>query len=454
MELLEGETLQQRIKRLGQLEPRDLVRIVTHIARAVGRAHEAGVVHRDLKPENVFLVANDDEEIAKVLDFGVAKIDPTKLGSQSSSTRTGSLLGTPFYMSPEQVLGNKEVDSRSDLWSLAVIAFEALTGKRPFYSEGLGDLVLQITVRPLPVPSQFAPVPMGFDAWWERATARDPGARFESAKELADSLREALDVDAEDAGAVVTVPEPGEEQPGALTVGAARRPARSSAPTAQLDASPTAPTLLVGSASGARPTSTPAGAAARSHTRSPTRGARSRRPAPAAPDPARGVRDDDADVVSARTQHDRILLEESPPASTTGLALGVALVALLVGGGGTVAAFHYGAFGTPGTFDASAVAAPTPTLAAPRTRTAKKPLALTGSAAAHAGATSPPDPSAEPRSGTSPPPSASAEDGVAPPEDWLPRVVDGGVEMPEWAKPEPTAEPPPPPPPAHDDPYE
>jgi len=169
---------------------------VTHIGRAVARAHEAGIVHRDLKPENVFLIRNEDEEIAKVLDFGVAKVSVSELGQEGTRTRTGSILGTPYYMSPEQAQGNKAVDTRSDLWSLGVIAFECLTGKRPFYSDGLGDLVLQICIREIPVPSEYGSVPLGFDAWFARACARDPDARFQSARELTDALREVLGGDA------------------------------------------------------------------------------------------------------------------------------------------------------------------------------------------------------------------------------------------------------------------
>jgi serine/threonine-protein kinase len=191
MELLEGENLAQRIKRNKRLTAQETARVLSHIGRAISRAHEAGIVHRDLKPENVFLVKNEDEEIAKVLDFGVAKVESHAL-SEGTRTRTGSILGTPFYMSPEQAQGNRTVDSRSDLWSMAVIAFECLTGKRPFYSDGLGDLVLAICVRDIPVPSSIGSVPLGFDAWWARAVARDPEKRFQTAKELTESLREAL----------------------------------------------------------------------------------------------------------------------------------------------------------------------------------------------------------------------------------------------------------------------
>jgi eukaryotic-like serine/threonine-protein kinase len=198
MELLEGENLAQRIKRVKRLSPQETARVLSHIGRAIGRAHEAGIVHRDLKPENVFLVKNEDEEIAKVLDFGVAKVERHAL-SEGTRTRTGSILGTPFYMSPEQAQGNRAVDSRSDLWSMGVIAFECLTGKRPFYSDGLGDLVLAICVREIPQPSAIASVPIGFDAWWNRAVARDPEKRFQSAKELTESLREALGLEPRDA---------------------------------------------------------------------------------------------------------------------------------------------------------------------------------------------------------------------------------------------------------------
>jgi len=192
MELLDGENLAQRLRRLGRLGSADTARIVTHIGRAMARAHEASIVHRDLKPENVFLIRNEDEEIAKVLDFGVAKVSVAALGEDGARTRTGSILGTPYYMSPEQAQGNKTVDHRSDLWSLGVIAFECLTGKRPFYSDGLGDLVLQICIRDIPVPSEFGSVPVGFDAWFARAVNRDPEARFQSARELTEALREVL----------------------------------------------------------------------------------------------------------------------------------------------------------------------------------------------------------------------------------------------------------------------
>ncbi len=204
MELLEGETLAERLKRVERLSPAETARFITHVARAVNRAHDAGITHRDLKPENVFIVHNEDAEIAKVLDFGVAKVEKATLGPKGQKTRTGSLLGTPYYMSPEQAQGNKDVDYRSDLWALGVIAFECMTGKRPFESEGLGDLVLQICVRDLPVPSTLAPMPPEFDEWFVHACSRDPEGRFASAREMAEALRTAL---GETRATVVTIDE-------------------------------------------------------------------------------------------------------------------------------------------------------------------------------------------------------------------------------------------------------
>jgi serine/threonine protein kinase len=187
MELLDGEELGKRLIRLGRLSPPEAVKIVSQVCRALTKAHSVGIVHRDLKPDNVFLVRDDDREIAKVLDFGIAKA--TNNAIEGSNTKTGAMLGTPYYMSPEQAQGTKAVDHRSDLWSLAVIVYQMVTGRLPFESEALGDLLVKIIVSPIPIPTEVAPwLPLAFNAWWARAAQRDPGARFQSAKEFADSL--------------------------------------------------------------------------------------------------------------------------------------------------------------------------------------------------------------------------------------------------------------------------
>ena len=190
MELLDGETLEQRIERVRALSARETAAIVTQIARGVDKAHEAGIVHRDLKPANVFLVRSFDGELVKVLDFGIAKVATGPAGYKA--TQTGMTVGTPAYMSPEQVQASRALDHRADLWSLGVIAFECLTGNVPFEGDSFGALVLAICVHPPPRPSARHAVPPGFDAWFTKAVNRNPDERFQSAKELAESLHAVL----------------------------------------------------------------------------------------------------------------------------------------------------------------------------------------------------------------------------------------------------------------------
>ena len=175
MELMEGESLAARLQRVQRLSPAEAARIVTHVARALTRAHEAGIVHRDLKPDNIFLVRNEDEEIAKVLDFGIAKSTAPTLAGHPA-TQTGSVLGTPYYMSPEQISGSRQVDYRTDLWAVAVIAYECLSGRRPFQESTLGGLAIQICTRRPPLASSFVTVPRDFDAWFDSSNGPRAGA--------------------------------------------------------------------------------------------------------------------------------------------------------------------------------------------------------------------------------------------------------------------------------------
>src|SRR5258708_16426308 len=176
MELLDGEEFGKRLHRVGRMSPHEVVKIITEVGRALTKAHAIGIVHRDLKPENIYLVKDDDREIAKVLDFGIAKATGNAI--EGSSTKTGAMLGTPYYMSPEQAQGIKAVDHRSDLWSLGVIVFQALTGKLPFESEALGDLLVRIIVAPVPRASDFVPdLGPGFDQWWAEASQPAPNPR-------------------------------------------------------------------------------------------------------------------------------------------------------------------------------------------------------------------------------------------------------------------------------------
>jgi serine/threonine-protein kinase len=189
MEFLEGEPLDKRLDRVGRLPARDVARITSMVCRALSKAHAAGIVHRDLKPDNVFLVWDDEDgsDVAKVVDFGIAKFTESQV--PASATRTGSVLGTPYYMSPEQARGLRSVDYRSDLWSVGVITYRCMTGHLPFEGEAVGDVLVKLCTAPLPVPSQvIKDVPPGFDAWFERALSREPERRFQTASELATSL--------------------------------------------------------------------------------------------------------------------------------------------------------------------------------------------------------------------------------------------------------------------------
>jgi serine/threonine-protein kinase len=190
MELLEGEDLRTRLKRVRVLGLEAVGRILVECAKALSEAHAAGIVHRDLKPDNVFLARSRDEEIVKVLDFGVAKVrGPEQEVDDEAATKAGAILGSPQYMSPEQGIGSQAIDYRTDLWSLGVIAFRALTGKLPFEGATAGELILNIHTQPLPAATVLrADLPPLVDVFFERALARKPEDRFASARELAEAF--------------------------------------------------------------------------------------------------------------------------------------------------------------------------------------------------------------------------------------------------------------------------
>jgi serine/threonine-protein kinase len=192
MEWLEGEDLEARLGRSKALDPFETFAIASQVARALTKAHASGLIHRDLKPANIFLARDGDHEVVKVLDFGVVKIMATGLEEWTAS---GSLLGTPSYMSPEQARGLKVVDHRADIWALGVIVFRCLVGRLPVPNDtGVGDQLFRIITGPRVIPSSIAPVPPGFDDFWIRATAGELSQRFQSAKELIDALGPALGI--------------------------------------------------------------------------------------------------------------------------------------------------------------------------------------------------------------------------------------------------------------------
>jgi eukaryotic-like serine/threonine-protein kinase len=145
LELLEGESLEEHLKKHGKLDLAETARIGMRVTSAVGTAHAAGIVHRDLKPDNIFLVRAPAPDV-KVLDFGIAKLTASEgLAAETAAlTRTGALMGTPYYMSPEQSFGEKKIDHRADIWSLGIILYRCLTGVLPTRGDTLGDVLRKV----------------------------------------------------------------------------------------------------------------------------------------------------------------------------------------------------------------------------------------------------------------------------------------------------------------------
>jgi serine/threonine-protein kinase len=187
MELLDGEDLGNRLKREGRLSLKATSAILSQVCKGLRRAHESSIIHRDLKPGNIFLQRQDDDEIVKILDFGIAKIlGPSRIGEE---TKTGLVVGSLRYMSPEQLQSSKRVDHRSDLWSLGVILYRCLTGKLPFNADEMADVVIQILRDPIPAPSSIAPeLSTDVDDFFKRVLERDREKRFQSARELAEAF--------------------------------------------------------------------------------------------------------------------------------------------------------------------------------------------------------------------------------------------------------------------------
>lgn len=190
MEYLEGEDLAQLMTRCGRIPVENTVEYVLQACEALAEAHRVGIVHRDLKPANLFLAQRvDGQYLVKVLDFGISKMSGGAAQSDMPATRTSALMGSPLYMSPEQMGSSRDVDARSDIWSIGVVLHEMLSGKPPFDGDTLPQVCARVMSEPPPALREVAPgLPSALYDAVDRCLQKQPASRFQSVAELASAL--------------------------------------------------------------------------------------------------------------------------------------------------------------------------------------------------------------------------------------------------------------------------
>jgi serine/threonine-protein kinase len=262
MELVEGESLDAKMRGERQLDLRFVANVAAQIAKGLSAAHAEGVFHRDLKPANILLTKDEDGAVlAKILDFGIAKTvrrhhaAPVEEGGKSGpghSTEAGIVLGTPNYMSPEQARGLSSLDHRCDIWALSVIVYEALTAHLPYDGETTADLLVNVcTSKSTPARDHREDLPSAIEPFFERAFAAKVGARFQTANELGEALTKIVNATTKSGVGAVRVPVHSDRPP---------PPAQSVAPAGtQMHV---APAVTSSTSSTSNATSTPSGAAA------------------------------------------------------------------------------------------------------------------------------------------------------------------------------------------------
>ena len=190
MEFLEGMPLSHRVKRRGALPEAEAALLLRSVCIALSAAHDKGVIHRDLKPDNIFVMPDPDSvfgERTKILDFGIAKL--MDIGPAGSATKTGAVMGTPTYMSPEQCSGRGEVDARADLYSIGCMFYELVTGRPPFVRSGAGELIgSHLFLDPEPPSTHVAGLSAETEALIMMLLAKRPERRVQTAKDLAHRL--------------------------------------------------------------------------------------------------------------------------------------------------------------------------------------------------------------------------------------------------------------------------
>ena len=185
MEFLEGESLSELIVRDAPLSVERSLAIVKQVASALSSAHDKGIVHRDVKPENVYLVRREDQDFVKVVDFGVSKAVRSREEADSEwqrLTRTGAVLGTPLFMSPEQAAGNDDIDERADIWATTLLLYECLTGELPFRGNNYLGVISQIQNKAVLPPSALRPelgIPPAVDRVVMRGLEKDRARRYQ-----------------------------------------------------------------------------------------------------------------------------------------------------------------------------------------------------------------------------------------------------------------------------------
>ncbi|HMJ13511.1 MAG TPA: serine/threonine-protein kinase, partial [Polyangiaceae bacterium] len=192
MEHLQGEDLRARLRRESRLPPNDVVHIAGQVLRGLSRAHEAQIVHRDLKPDNIFLCLRDDDPVfVKIVDFGISKI--VRENTVDTLTRRGTVLGTAFYMSPEQAQALRDIDGRADLYSLGAILYEALAGRPPHVGTAYEAVLISICTTDAPdVRTLASNVPEALARVVHKALRRDRNERYATANEFYEALSQAV----------------------------------------------------------------------------------------------------------------------------------------------------------------------------------------------------------------------------------------------------------------------